>query len=257
MSSVPAAHEPRSRWQAAHARWHTRQHRWRHSMRHSLKWRLVMVFIAARAGQHRGVPVRHEARRADRLAGLRQAAGGRLRGQARRRDRLAARRGQGAGDRRAAAGDRAHRWAAGALRLASGVSPAAVERRRRRPALRPAELGPGAHHRRRPPHHVRPHRPAARRASHACSAGSRWPRCSASRGPPLPTCGACCGRCTTSARASRGSAPATSPNRSPRSATTSSVTSAIASTAWPPACRACSTPSARCCWPSATSCAAR
>ncbi|HSW23682.1 MAG TPA: HAMP domain-containing protein, partial [Burkholderiaceae bacterium] len=45
MSSVPTAHEPRSRWQAAHARWHTRQHRWRHSMRHSLKWRLVMVFI--------------------------------------------------------------------------------------------------------------------------------------------------------------------------------------------------------------------
>jgi len=45
VSSVPAPHEPRSRWQAAHARWHARHHGWRHSMRHSLKWRLVIVFI--------------------------------------------------------------------------------------------------------------------------------------------------------------------------------------------------------------------
>lgn len=45
MSSVPAGHGVRSRWQAAHARWHAKHHQWRHSMRHSLKWRLVIVFI--------------------------------------------------------------------------------------------------------------------------------------------------------------------------------------------------------------------
>ena len=45
MSSVPAGHERRSRWQAAHARWHAKHHQWRHSMRHSLKWRLVIAFI--------------------------------------------------------------------------------------------------------------------------------------------------------------------------------------------------------------------
>ena len=45
MSSVPAGHEQRSRWRAAHARWHAKHHQWRHSMRHSLKWRIVIVFM--------------------------------------------------------------------------------------------------------------------------------------------------------------------------------------------------------------------